>query len=53
VEISGLAPSASRLLPLLEASPLFSGAEFSAAIVSQGKDRERFKIRLHVGESDG
>ncbi len=53
VEISGLAPSASRLLPLLDASPLFSGAEFSAAIVSQGKDRERFKIRLHVGESDG
>jgi type II secretory pathway component PulK/Tfp pilus assembly PilM family ATPase/Tfp pilus assembly protein PilN len=53
VEISGLAPSASRLLPLLEASPLFSGAEFSAAIVSQGKDRERFKIRLDVGGSDG
>lgn len=53
VEISGLAPSASRLLPLLDASPLFSGAEFSAAIVSQGKDRERFKIRLRVGGGDG
>lgn len=48
LEIGGLAPSASRLIPILEASPLFSEVAFSSAIVSQGKDLERFKIRLSI-----
>jgi len=53
IEIGGLSPSASRLIPLLEASPLFKGVQFTSAIVSQGKASERFKIRLHLEENDG
>jgi general secretion pathway protein L len=48
VEISGMAASASQLLPVLEASPLFSGVEFSAPIVAQGAGLERFRIRLRL-----
>ena len=48
IEITGLAPSASQLLPVLEASPLFSGVEFSAPIVAQGAGLERFRIRLRL-----
>ena len=53
IEISGLSPSASRLLSILEASPLFRGARFSSTIVSQGKTHERFKIRLDLEEASG
>lgn len=53
IEISGLSPSASRLLSILEASPLFKGARFSSTIVSQGKTHERFKIRLSLEEGSG
>ena len=53
IEISGLSPSASRLIPLLEASPLFRNVHFSSAIVSQGKESERFKIRLNLEEEGG
>jgi Tfp pilus assembly protein PilN len=53
VEISGLSPSASRLLSILEASPLFGGAQFSSSIVSQGKTLERFKIRVDVEGAGG
>lgn len=53
IEISGLSPSASRLIPLLEASPLFRNVHFSSAIVSQGKENERFKIRLNLEEEGG
>jgi Tfp pilus assembly protein PilN len=53
IEIGGLSPSASRLIPLLEASPLFKGVQFTSAIVSQGKASERFKIRLYLEENDG
>jgi general secretion pathway protein L len=53
IEISGLSPSASRLIPLLEASALFRNVHFSSAIVSQGKEQERFKIRLNLEEEDG
>ncbi len=52
VEITGLAPSASQLLPVIEASPLFSGVEFSAPIVAQGAGLERFRIRMKL-ETDG
>jgi general secretion pathway protein L len=48
IEITGLAPSASQLLPVLEASPLFSGVEFSAPIVAQGAGLERFRIRMRL-----
>lgn len=53
VEITGLAPSASQLLPVLEASPLFVGVEFSAPIVAQGTGLERFKIRMRLETAGG
>jgi Tfp pilus assembly protein PilN len=53
IEITGLAPSASQLLPVLEASPLFSGVEFSAPIVAQGAGLERFRIRLRLETAGG
>jgi Tfp pilus assembly protein PilN/Tfp pilus assembly PilM family ATPase len=51
VEITGHAPSASQLLPAIEASPLFSGVEFSAPIVAQGAGLERFRIRMRLEAS--
>lgn len=54
VEITGFAPSASQLLPAIEASPLFSGVEFSAPIVAQqGTGLEHFRIRMVLEPSDG
>jgi general secretion pathway protein L len=53
VEITGLAPSASQLLPVLETSPLFVGVEFSAPIVAQGAGLERFKIRMRLEPAGG
>jgi general secretion pathway protein L len=53
VEITGLAPSASQLLPVLESSPLFVGVEFSAPIVAQGAGLERFKIRMRLEPAGG
>jgi len=53
VEITGLAPSASQLLPVLETSPLFKGVEFSAPIVAQGAGLERFRIRLRLEAAGG
>jgi Tfp pilus assembly protein PilN len=53
VEISGMAGSASQLLPVLEASPIFSGVEFSAPIVAQGAGLERFRIRLRLEAARG
>jgi general secretion pathway protein L len=53
VEITGLAPSASQLLPVIEASPLFSGVEFSAPIVAQGAGLERFRIRMKLEATGG
>ena len=53
VEITGLAPSASQLLPMLETSPLFVGVEFSAPIVAQGTGLERFKIRMRLESAGG
>jgi len=53
VEITGLAPSAAQLLPVIEASPLFSGVEFSAPIVSQGAGLERFRIRMRLEAAGG
>jgi general secretion pathway protein L len=53
VEITGLAPSASQLLPVIEASPMFTGVEFSAPIVAQGAGLERFRIRMRLEASGG
>ncbi len=53
LEITGLAPSASQLLPVIEASPLFSGVEFSAPIVAQGAGLERFRIRMRLEAAGG
>lgn len=53
VEITGLAPSASQLLPVIEASPLFAGVEFSAPIVAQGAGLERFRIRMRLEAAGG
>ena len=53
VEVTGLAPAASQLLPVLEASPLFSGVEFSAPIVAQGAGLERFRIRMRLEAAGG
>jgi Tfp pilus assembly protein PilN len=53
VEITGLAPSASQLLPVLEASPLFVGVQFSAPIVAQAAGLERFRIRLRLEHAGG
>lgn len=53
VEITGLALSASQLLPVIEASPLFSGVEFSAPIVAQGAGLERFRIRMRLEAAGG
>jgi len=53
VEITGLAPSASQLLPVIEGSPLFSGVEFSAPIVAQGAGLERFRIRMRLEAAGG
>lgn len=53
VEITGFAPSASQLLPVIESSSLFSGVEFSAPIVAQGAGLERFRIRMRLEASGG
>ena len=53
IEITGLAPSASLLLPVIEASPLFADVEFSAPIVAQGAGLERFRIRMRLEAPGG
>lgn len=53
IEIRGFAPSASQLLPAIEASPLFSGVEFSAPIVTQSSGLETFRIRMQLESPDG
>lgn len=53
VEITGLSPAASKLLPTLEESPLFAGVEFAAPIVAQGANLERFRIRMRLEGTGG
>lgn len=52
-EITGFSPSASKLLPILEDSPLFMGVEFSAPIVAQSGGLERFRIRMRLERAGG
>lgn len=49
IEMSGLAVSASGLLPLFERSALFHEARFTAPIrVETGEDRERFRLQAKL-----
>jgi len=51
LEIKGLSPVASKLVPILERSPYFSGTSFVGTIISQG-NKEKFTIRTSLkGES--
>ncbi len=46
VELTGMADSASGLISRLEASPFFKNVSFDAPIISQGQQKERFKIKM-------
>ncbi len=48
VQIHGEAASASELIPLLEASPMFGGVAFSSAITRVRDGKERFRIGLNL-----
>jgi Tfp pilus assembly protein PilN len=48
VEIQGEAASASELIPLLEASPLFNDVTFLSTITKSNEGKERFRIGLKV-----
>lgn len=48
VEIEGEAASASQLIPLLEASPLFEDVAFLSAITKASSGKERFRIGLSL-----
>ena len=48
VQIQGMAESASELIPLLEASPMFGGVAFLSAITKDRSGKERFKIGLSI-----
>ena len=48
VQIQGEATSASELIPLLEASPMFGDVAFLSAITKVREDKERFRIGLSL-----
>ena len=48
VQIEGEATSASELIPLLEASPMFGGVAFLSAITRVRDGKERFRIGLSL-----
>ena len=48
IEISGEAASASQLIPLLEASPMFGDVAFLSAITKSRSGNEQFRIRLSL-----
>ncbi len=48
LQIQGEATSASELIPLLEASPMFGGVTFLSAITKIGGGKERFRIGLNL-----
>ncbi|MBW2708404.1 MAG: pilus assembly protein PilM [Deltaproteobacteria bacterium] len=48
VQIGGYATSASELIPLLDASPMFSGVKFLSAINKDRRGKERFRIGLSL-----
>lgn len=48
--VEGVAPSATSLIPLLEASPLFESVALSSPVVKTREGKERFKITLSVSK---
>ncbi len=46
--IEGVAPSATNLIPLLEASPLFKNVALSSSVVKSREGRELFQIALDI-----
>ena len=48
IQLMGYATSSSELIPLLEASPMFSGVKFLSAINKDSSGKERFKIGLSL-----
>jgi len=48
VKIQGEAGSASELIPLLEASPLFNGVAFLSTITKGRDGKDRFRIGLEL-----
>jgi len=48
VKIEGYADSASELIPLIEASPLFKDAAFQSSITKNRDGKERFRIGLKI-----
>lgn len=44
--ISGFANAASKLIPLLENSPVFENVEFAGPITSDAEGKERFRIKV-------
>ncbi len=46
IQLEGYSTSSSELIPLLEASPMFSGVKFLSAINKDFSGKERFKIGL-------
>ena len=54
LEISGLAVSASALLPLFERSSVFHDARFAAPVrLASERDRERFNLKARIKRADG
>lgn len=48
VQIEGQAPSASELIPILETSPLFQEAKFSAPITKTPEGMEQFRLEAGI-----
>ena len=48
IQIQGMAESASELIPLLEASPMFGDVAFLSAITKDRSGKERFRIGLSL-----
>ena len=48
IKLEGYATSSSELIPLLEASPMFSGVKFLSAINKDFTGKERFRIGLSL-----
>lgn len=48
--IEGVAPSATNLIPLLEASPLFKNVALSSSVVKSREGKELFQIALDINK---
>jgi general secretion pathway protein L len=50
VELEGFAASASELVPLLEKSPLFDGAQFTSPVTKVQNNEERFSLTTEIAK---